>query len=85
MLGGASAEVLARSGLAIHFVCEAYRHGKPLAFFGEASAVLKAARLPKPSAADGVIAGDDGDAVAGFIAALHQHRFPRRDVEGIPA
>jgi catalase len=82
ILGGDGAASLGKSGLAIHFVNEAFRHGKPLAFLTEGNLVMKAARLPK---ADGVISADGDAAIAAFIKALHQHRFPRRAVDGIPA
>jgi catalase len=82
ILGGDGAASLGKSGLAIHFLNEAFRHGKPLAFLTEGNLVMKAARLPK---ADGVISADGDAAIAAFIKALHQHRFPRRAVDGIPA
>jgi catalase len=84
VLGGKSAAALSKSGLAIHFVNEAYRHGKPLAFISDGNLLMKAAKLPEVSAQDGVIAGE-GDAIEAFVKALHQHRFPRRRVDGIPA
>jgi catalase len=85
VLGGASAEALAKSGLALHFISEAFVHGKPIAFIAEGKLVLKAARLPKPGPEDGVIAADGAGAIDAFIQALHRHRFPRRSTAGVPA
>ena len=81
VLGGASAAVLAKNGLAINFVCEAFKHGKPIAFLGDADLVLKAARLPKSKRDDGVIVGND---VGAFVEAMKQHRFPDRAIDGVP-
>ncbi len=83
--GGASAAALAASGLAIHFVNEAYRHGKPIAFIGEGRALLAASALGKAGAEDGVLVGDAAPALKGLVAALLLHRFPRRAIAGIPA
>lgn len=52
VLGGASAAALAKSGLAIHFVNEAYRHGKPLAAIGNGVLLLQACALPAARAED---------------------------------
>jgi len=74
----------ATDGLAIHFVNEAFRHGKPIAAIGGGSALLDAASFP--SSADGVVVGDKAKAVLdGFVDALLQHRFPRRDIASVPA
>jgi len=83
--GGASAAALAKSGLAIHFVNEMFRHGKPIAVMGEGRLLLEAASLGKAGADDGVLVSDGGDLSAAFIAALKQHRFPRRKITGVPA
>jgi len=82
VLGGDSAAALAQSGLAIHFVNEAFRHGKPLAFFGEGTELMEAANLPDAEDGNGIVTGDDIDA---FVEALLQHRFPRRVITGVPA
>ena len=83
--GGESAAALAQSGLAIHFVNEAYRHGKPIAALAEGAQLLAACSFDGAGAEDGVVQGaGDGDAVADFVAALLQHRFPRRDIAGVP-
>jgi len=82
VLGGDSAAALALSGLAIHFVNEAFRHGKPLAFFNEGSELMHAANLPKTDVTSGVVT--DGK-IASFIEAMKQHRFPLRDIAAVPA
>jgi catalase len=83
--GGASAAALAESGLAIHFVNEAYRHGKPIAAIDDGALLLDACSLADSTANQGVIVGDAASAIDGLIAALLQHRFPRRPITGIPA
>jgi catalase len=83
--GGASAAALAGSGLAIHFVNEAYRHGKPIAAIGDGALLLDACSLENSPTDQGVIVGDGASAVERLITALLQHRFPRRPIAGVPA
>ncbi len=84
--GGASAATAAQSGLAVHFINEAFRHGKPIAAIGEGSALIDAASLTAVGADAGVVTGGDAKAVvADFIAAMKQHRFPRREIASVPA
>jgi catalase len=83
--GGSSAAALAKSGLAIHFLNEAYRHGKPIAAIGDGSLLLEACSLGEAQPQDGVIVGEAAIAIDGLIAALLQHRFPRRLIAGVPA
>jgi catalase len=86
VLGGSSAANLTESGLAMHFVVEAYRNGKPIAAVGDGSLLLAACSLADRPAEEGVIVGgDDDDAIAKFVAALKQHRFFRRPIAGVPA
>jgi catalase len=85
VLGGSSAAALAKSGLAIHFLNEAYRHGKPIAAIGDGSLLLAACSLGEAQPQDGVIVGEAAIAIDGLIAALLQHRFPRRLIAGVPA
>jgi catalase len=85
VLGGASAAVLAESGLAIHFVNEAYRHGKPIAALGNGALLLDVCSLGEANAKEGLIIGDDAEAVRDLITALLQHRFPRRSTARVPA
>jgi catalase len=83
--GGGSAEVLARSGLAVHFVNEAYRHGKPIAAIEGGRRLFDACALGESTAEQGVIVGDVAHAIDALISALLQHRFPRRLTAGVPA
>jgi catalase len=83
--GGASAAALAESGLAIHFVNEAYRHGKPIAAIDDGVLLLDVCSLENSTPDQGVIVGDTARAVDGLISALLQHRFPRRPIAGVPA
>jgi catalase len=83
--GGSSAAALAKSGLAVHFLNEAYRHGKPIAAIGNGSLLLEACSLGEAQLQDGVIVGEAAIAMDGLIAALLQHRFPRRLITGVPA
>ena len=85
VLGGASAAVLAESGLAIHFVNEAYRHGKPIAAVGNGALLLDVCSLGEANAKEGLVIGDDAEAVRDLITALLQHRFPRRSIARVPA
>jgi catalase len=65
VLGGASAAVLAESGLAIHFVNEAYRHGKPIAAVGNGALLLDVCSLGEANAKEGLVIGDDAEAGSG--------------------
>jgi catalase len=91
--GAASAQVLARSGDALHYVLEAYRHGKPLCVIGEGVQLLATLGLPDPQAALalGVVMGSNdppgrAQMAQDFIAALGRHRFwLRPGAEAVPA
>jgi catalase len=83
--GGSSAAALAKSGLAIHFLNEAYRHGKPIAAINDGSVLLDACSLGETKPQDGLIVGEGANAIDDLIAALLQHRFPRRLISGVPA
>jgi len=98
--GQTSIAVLEGIGDAVHFIQEAYKHGKPIAALGEAIELLVLAELGEPT-----LAGDDGTAgVASelgvvtaraaaeapeladeFIRAIAQHRHWGRATEAIPA
>jgi catalase len=98
--GQTSITVLEGIGDAVHFVQEAYKHGKPIAALGEAIELLVLAELGEPS-----YAGDDGTAgvvsdfgvvtaraaaeapelADDFIRAIAQHRHWGRAAEAIPA
>jgi catalase len=82
VLGGKSAAELAKSGMAVHFVNEAYKHGKPIAFLGEGEAVFEASDIPEADDKEGVVTGEN-NAIPRFIEAMKQHRFPRRSIKTI--
>jgi catalase len=82
--GGDSAAVLAKSGSAIHFVNEAYRHGKPIAAIAEGKLLLNTCSFGE-GGDGGVIVGDTATVLDGLVDALLQHRFPRRPIALVPA
>ncbi len=85
---GASAAKLGRTGLALAFLAEAFRHGKPLAFVGEGAALIAKAHLPVPASGapdQGVTAGTAREAAAALVAGLERHRFHNRDVDAVAA
>ncbi|MEY2619304.1 MAG: putative hydroperoxidase [Pseudomonadota bacterium] len=88
--GAASAQALAAQGDAVHFVLEAYRHGKALCLIGESVQLLQAAGAHAVSA-EGVITGPN-DPVArlqmaeDFIQAIARHRhWGRAGLDAVPA
>ena len=83
--GGKSAAVLAKSGLAVHFVMEAYSHGKPLLALGEGEMVLKAGGLGEDTDEGVFVNGVASDGLADLIEALSEHRFPERAISQVPA
>ena len=88
--GEQSVAALMNSGLALHFLAEAYAHGKPIAVAGDAIDLLKKAQVNASGGeADGVVvgaAGGDVDGlIEGFIKAIKQHRFFERNVDSVPA
>jgi catalase len=88
---------LSADGFAVHFVAEAYKHGKPVGALGSGQALLTRAQLPltgtgaEESAVDPalVIQDEPGEArepfVTAFMAALAAHRNFNRLVEAVPA
>ena len=70
-------QVARQHGDAIHFVAEAFKHGKPIGATGEGRDLLRAAGIDG-AAAQGVVIADNGDvatATRQFVEALGQHRF----------
>jgi radical SAM superfamily enzyme YgiQ (UPF0313 family) len=51
----------------------------------DGSVPLEACSLGETKAQDGVIVGEGAIAIDDLIAALLQHRFPRRLISGVPA
>jgi catalase len=92
--GASSAQALAAHGDALHFVLEAYRHGKPICVIGEGAELLTRALPalgddgPPP---DGVVLGRNDPATRAqlaqdFIAALARHRhWLRSNIDAVPA
>ncbi|WP_157254413.1 catalase [Nonomuraea typhae] len=76
----ADGKQLAQLGQAVHFIREAYKHGKPIAAVGTGLELLHAAALPGDR---GVITGDPvADA---FAEAIGAHRFYDRDISTLAA
>ena len=84
--GGAPAvQTMGGDGRALHYLLEAYKHLKPLAFAGDAQALVAQLGLP---ADEGVVQGGSANDVFGPLeAALKQHRVWAREaqVAKIPA
>ena len=83
--GAESIAALSRSGDALHFIAEAYKHAKPIAATGEGRELIERAGVTDGA---GVLTGDGGgDVTAGLIEALGRHRVWERDAAAqlIPA
>ncbi|MEV7548450.1 catalase [Amycolatopsis sp. NPDC089917] len=96
--GPASISVLERDGYAVHFVAEAYKHGKPVAAFGSGLDLLRRAGVTSKLADDRETLIDQGVVTttaaesslpdgffASFIAQLGEHRSWLRKTDAIPA
>ncbi|MGE0058490.1 MAG: catalase [Dehalococcoidia bacterium] len=98
--GAAAAQTLVANGDALHFVQEAFKHGKPIGATGEGVQLFQAANLGDIQLADGTALGNDrgvvtagaggrgGDGGFGdaFVEAMKQHRFfLGRDIASVPA
>ncbi len=94
--GERAAQALAASGQAVHFVLEAYKHGKAVCALGHGAALLGALGLavaPARAGADHpgvVLAASDAEAAdataQAFIAAIGAHRhWERPAAEALPA
>jgi catalase len=94
--GRESVEALRRHGDALHFVLEAFRHGKAIGALGEAVDLLADARIASVDGADrtpegvAILAGaaEGGDARAfaeRFAAMVGQYRHWEREQERVPA
>lgn len=84
--GAACADALAANGHALHFVIEAFWHGKTVCLIGDALRLLESARLghePSAAAIPGLIAGRNDppsrpQLVQDFVAALARRRHWNR-------
>ncbi|MVW71946.1 catalase [Bordetella sp. 15P40C-2] len=81
--GDATADALVNNGLALEYVRDAFRHGKPLMAVGEGRKVFEAAGLPAADVDPGllIVAKYDAIAAKGFIAAIERHRHPERETD----
>jgi C-terminal domain found in long catalases len=66
------------------FLNEAFRDGKPIAAISDGSLLLAACSLGEANHRMGLLSGG-ADVIDDLIAALLQHRFPRRLIAGVPA
>lgn len=85
--GAQSVQAMAKSGVAKHYLLEAYKHLKPIAVLGDARQLLTALNLPEDA---GLVSGEDSDVGTVFTAfaqALAQHRIWAREAaaEQVPA
>ncbi|MNG09630.1 Catalase C [compost metagenome] len=82
--GKASLQTLAASGVALHFLLEAYKHLKPIGLASEAQPLLDKLGLKADS---GLLLGSDAKAYKAFIKAIGKHRVWEREAaaQAIPA
>jgi catalase len=94
--GERAVQALSGDGDAVHFVAEAFKHGKAVGALGAGANLLQAARLAgvRPNgdatgADHGVVTGpsdgDRGEFTRLLIAAIAQHRHWHRAIEAVPA
>jgi catalase len=92
--GEQSVRTLAGDGDAVHFVSEAFKHGKAIGALGEGVSLLETARITAVRSSDQDAVSDQGVVTAGtatdeftgaFIEAVAAHRHPGRDLGPIPA
>ncbi|GLW12947.1 catalase [Microtetraspora sp. NBRC 13810] len=87
--GAASTRSLAGDGLAVHFVAEAYKHGKAIGLLGSGADLLRASRLEAMDGAGVVLQEGRGAAdqafLDAFVTALAQHRVWSRPTDRVPA
>lgn len=85
---GGSAEAVAKLGVAVHFVTEAYVHGKAIGAAGNGVKVLRKAQIAgenEGSSTLGVVTGDSTTTVVDeFMKAMLKRHYDR-DVDSIPA
>jgi catalase len=82
--GDRAVQILAKSGQAVEFLKDQYRHGKTILMLDDSAPILDKAGIPKalPSGQPdpGLIVGLQGArAGTAFISALARHRHPERD------
>jgi catalase len=82
--GAASVKALSGNGVALHYVLEAYKHLKAIAYAGEAKELIDLLRLEADA---GLLAVSDSKSFAAFFDAIKQHRVWAREpkAKAIPA
>ncbi|MFK5733261.1 catalase HPII [Pseudomonas urmiensis] len=82
--GKASLQALGESGLAKHYLLEAYKHLKAIGLAKDAKALLDKLGLKEDK---GLLVGDDQKAVEAFVKAVEGHRVWEREAaaESVPA
>jgi catalase len=82
--GPASVAILQADGNVIHFVNEAFKHGKAIAAAGDGADILRTAGIDDGAA--GVVTGTGAALARSFIAAIAQHRaWERTGLMAVPA
>ncbi|GII96527.1 catalase [Sinosporangium siamense] len=83
--GEGSAHLLAKDGKALHFLAEAFKHGKTVAAVGAGRQLLQAAHLDGDGG--GVVTGVETSAefLDQLVAALGLHRHWNRELNSVPA
>ncbi|MEO6985026.1 MAG: catalase [Paralcaligenes sp.] len=81
--GDTSVNELCSDGLALEYVRDSYRHGKPLMIVGAGMRLIECAGIPIDSEDKGMIIAKspEKNVIATFIQALEQHRFPERETD----
>ena len=83
--GERAAASFAANGRVLEFLKDQYRHCKPILVLGASLRVLGAAgipaKLPSGQPDAGLIAGDAGETLDRFIAAIAMHRHFARETE----
>ena len=92
--GEGSAAALSQSGLAVHFINEAYLHCKTIGAIGEGVDLLRKAQINLPENIGDINPGiglvvmpggrNTGDFSKAFIAAMKQHRHYQREIDSVP-
>jgi catalase len=90
--GPAHAQALARSGNAVHFLLEAYRHCKPICLIGPAADLLRAGGIEVTDTPPAGVLIGNGDPTTRvplgqeFVAAIARHRhWTRSPLDTVPA
>nr|GEU90908.1 catalase [Tanacetum cinerariifolium] len=82
--GDASIQALSGDGVALHYVLEAYKHLKAIAYAGDAQKLIDLLRLEADA---GLLAVSDSASFKAFFTAIQQHRVWAREpkAKAIPA